>query len=179
MFRLIQERECETVVASAFAARALAPGLGVIGSLQRRGSTLNKHRGCVNTVAFTQDGTRLISGSDDLQLIVWDWQRGAPLGLPVCRASPARVEQRCVPATSVARAHSLCFLVTGPLASSARRSAQTAHCCFQEVTRHFAERSPLRHAPAQHLHPRIQFDLTLRGLYKRTLINCSANRARE
>lgn len=92
MLRLLQEREQEPIVAHDFAARALAPGLGVIGSLQRRERTLNKHRGCVNTISFTNDGTRLISGSDDLHLIVWDWQKGAPLELLCTTRVPVRLQ---------------------------------------------------------------------------------------
>lgn len=37
---------------------------------------LDKHEGCVNTVSFTQDGERLVSGSDDLYVNVWNWQTG-------------------------------------------------------------------------------------------------------
>ena len=40
--------------------------------LQRK---LVDHAGCVNTVAFTPCGTKLISGSDDLQIKLWDWQK--------------------------------------------------------------------------------------------------------
>lgn len=41
------------------------------------------HNGCVNTVSFTPSGETLISGSDDLRLIMWDWQRGE-YPLPQC-----------------------------------------------------------------------------------------------
>lgn len=38
---------------------------------------LEGHNGCVNTVSFdTEAGNILISGSDDLQIILWDWERG-------------------------------------------------------------------------------------------------------
>ncbi len=37
---------------------------------------LDRHEGCVNTVSFTQDGERLVSGSDDLYVNVWNWQTG-------------------------------------------------------------------------------------------------------
>lgn len=46
-------------------------------ALQRR---LEGHAGCVNTVSFNGDGTTLVSGSDDLSLILWDWQTGACVG---------------------------------------------------------------------------------------------------
>jgi WD40 repeat protein len=42
--------------------------------LQQR---LEGHNGCVNTVSFdTEAGDVLISGSDDLQIMLWDWERG-------------------------------------------------------------------------------------------------------
>ncbi|KAK6144486.1 hypothetical protein DH2020_021306 [Rehmannia glutinosa] len=34
---------------------------------------LNGHKGCVNTVAFTSTGEILLSGSNDLQIMLWDW----------------------------------------------------------------------------------------------------------
>jgi WD40 repeat protein len=38
---------------------------------------LEGHNGCVNTVSFdTEAGNILISGSDDLQIVLWDWERG-------------------------------------------------------------------------------------------------------
>ncbi|KAF6256191.1 hypothetical protein COO60DRAFT_1272074 [Scenedesmus sp. NREL 46B-D3] len=42
--------------------------------LQRK---LAGHAGCVNTVSFdTEGGDVLISGSDDQQILLWDWERG-------------------------------------------------------------------------------------------------------
>ncbi|CAL1372883.1 unnamed protein product [Linum trigynum] len=37
---------------------------------------LNKHSGCVNTVSFNAYGNILVSGSDDRQVILWDWETG-------------------------------------------------------------------------------------------------------
>ena len=37
---------------------------------------LDEHDGCVNTVHFTPSGDLLLSGSDDLQIIIWDWATG-------------------------------------------------------------------------------------------------------
>jgi len=34
---------------------------------------LGKHKGCVNTVHFNPTGDLLVSGSDDKEIIVWDW----------------------------------------------------------------------------------------------------------
>jgi len=37
---------------------------------------LEGHEGCVNSLSFNMSGSRIASGSDDLSVIVWDWQRG-------------------------------------------------------------------------------------------------------
>ncbi|KAL1139797.1 hypothetical protein AAG570_006774 [Ranatra chinensis] len=37
---------------------------------------LDKHSGCVNAINFNPSGTRLISGSDDKQVVMWDWAIG-------------------------------------------------------------------------------------------------------
>lgn len=34
---------------------------------------LNGHQGCVNTIEFNSSGDLLVSGSDDKQIIFWDW----------------------------------------------------------------------------------------------------------
>jgi WD repeat-containing protein 42A len=34
------------------------------------------HHGCVNCINFSFDGSLLVSGSDDLKLVLWDWERG-------------------------------------------------------------------------------------------------------
>ncbi|XP_047310953.1 DDB1- and CUL4-associated factor 8 [Impatiens glandulifera] len=38
--------------------------------------TLKKHRGCVNTISFNENGNILVSGSDDRKVILWDWETG-------------------------------------------------------------------------------------------------------
>lgn len=40
---------------------------------------LEGHEGCVNSLSFNMSGTRIASGSDDLSVIVWDWQHGKKL----------------------------------------------------------------------------------------------------
>ncbi|KAH0567477.1 DDB1- and CUL4-associated factor 8-like isoform X1 [Cotesia glomerata] len=42
---------------------------------------LDGHEGCVNALNFSEDGTKLASGSDDLQVIVWDWASGKKRGV--------------------------------------------------------------------------------------------------
>ena len=44
---------------------------------------LDGHEGCVNTVAFTANGERLVSGSDDLYINVWNWQTGEDEAKPI------------------------------------------------------------------------------------------------
>ncbi|CAN1276334.1 DDB1- and CUL4-associated factor 8 [Linum perenne] len=38
---------------------------------------LEKHLGCVNTVSFNACGDILVSGSDDRQVVLWDWENGS------------------------------------------------------------------------------------------------------
>ncbi|KAI8505666.1 DDB1- and CUL4-associated factor 8 [Branchiostoma belcheri] len=40
---------------------------------------LEHHEGCVNTLHFNQPGTLLASGSDDLNVVLWDWARNKPV----------------------------------------------------------------------------------------------------
>ncbi|XP_047506935.1 DDB1- and CUL4-associated factor 8 [Pieris napi] len=41
--------------------------------------SLMKHRGCVNSINFHPEGHLLASGSDDTNVIVWDWARNIPI----------------------------------------------------------------------------------------------------
>lgn len=34
------------------------------------------HDGCVNTLHFNMSGDLLASGSDDLDIVIWDWAKG-------------------------------------------------------------------------------------------------------
>ena len=36
---------------------------------------LEAHEGCVNSLSFNTAGTKIASGSDDLNIIIWDWER--------------------------------------------------------------------------------------------------------
>nr|XP_042907928.1 DDB1- and CUL4-associated factor 8 [Parasteatoda tepidariorum] len=40
---------------------------------------MKRHDGCVNALNFNSTGTKLASGSDDLDIVVWDWTIGEPL----------------------------------------------------------------------------------------------------
>ncbi|XP_022814314.1 DDB1- and CUL4-associated factor 8 isoform X2 [Spodoptera litura] len=40
---------------------------------------LNKHRGCVNCINFHPEGQLLASGSDDTNVVLWDWARNKAL----------------------------------------------------------------------------------------------------
>ena len=37
---------------------------------------LEHHEGCVNTLHFNMSGDLLASGSDDLDIVIWDWAKG-------------------------------------------------------------------------------------------------------
>jgi WD40 repeat protein len=39
--------------------------------------TLKGHSGCVNTIGFSPDGTRVITGSEDRTVKLWDTKTGA------------------------------------------------------------------------------------------------------
>ncbi|XP_006815197.1 DDB1- and CUL4-associated factor 8-like [Saccoglossus kowalevskii] len=44
----------------------------------KRQNTLDYHQGCVNTLHFNPAGNLLASGSDDLEIVLWDWAHGKP-----------------------------------------------------------------------------------------------------
>eukprot|EP00245_Coleochaete_scutata_P006095 TRINITY_DN20231_c0_g1_i1.p1 TRINITY_DN20231_c0_g1~~TRINITY_DN20231_c0_g1_i1.p1 ORF type:complete len:558 (+),score=89.12 TRINITY_DN20231_c0_g1_i1:65-1675(+) len=50
---------------------------GTVNLIQRleRSAVLEAHKGCVNTVAFNPSGDLLLSGSDDREIIMWDWRQ--------------------------------------------------------------------------------------------------------
>ena len=53
--------------------------LGSSSSFVKRFQTehrLRGHRGCVNCINFSFEGDQLVSGSDDLKIILWDWKKG-------------------------------------------------------------------------------------------------------
>jgi len=37
---------------------------------------LQGHHGCVNCINFSFEGDQLVSGSDDLKIMIWDWRKG-------------------------------------------------------------------------------------------------------
>ncbi|GFR88323.1 DDB1- and CUL4-associated factor 8-like, partial [Elysia marginata] len=39
---------------------------------------MNAHEGCVNALSFNRIGTLLASGSDDLDIVLWNWQKARP-----------------------------------------------------------------------------------------------------
>lgn len=40
---------------------------------------LEKHNGCVNCLNFNKAGNLLVTGSDDLKVIVWNWAKQQPI----------------------------------------------------------------------------------------------------
>lgn len=70
MARLLQERELRGN------ARVIDPALQGHGSFVRRlqcESVLNGHTGCVNHLRWNRSGSLLASGSDDHNVVVWDY----------------------------------------------------------------------------------------------------------
>uniref|UniRef100_A0A2C9LR36 Uncharacterized protein n=1 Tax=Biomphalaria glabrata TaxID=6526 RepID=A0A2C9LR36_BIOGL len=43
-----------------------------------RVESMKAHEGCVNALSFNRIGTLLASGSDDLNIVLWNWQRARP-----------------------------------------------------------------------------------------------------
>lgn len=54
---------------------------GSLNSVQRLElmAKLNEHFGCVNCLGFSKNGLYLLSGSDDLRVILWNWYNNKPL----------------------------------------------------------------------------------------------------
>ena len=52
--------------------------LGSCSLVRRLGKerTLEYHRGCVNTLHYSEDGELLASSGDDLEIALWDWRKG-------------------------------------------------------------------------------------------------------
>ncbi|KAH9495220.1 DDB1- and CUL4-associated factor 8 [Bulinus truncatus] len=53
---------------------------GSLSMVQRlvRVERMKAHEGCVNALSFNRIGTLLASGSDDLNIVLWNWQRARP-----------------------------------------------------------------------------------------------------
>lgn len=45
----------------------------IVEKLRAEKKRLSKHKGCVNCLNFNRNGNILVSGSDDLRIILWDW----------------------------------------------------------------------------------------------------------
>lgn len=65
------------------------------------GST-NGHTGLINAVAYSADGTRIISGSEDGSICVWDGQTGAIVAGPLCAHHASIVSVAYSPDTHIA-----------------------------------------------------------------------------
>ncbi|KAI8828480.1 WD40-repeat-containing domain protein [Chytriomyces cf. hyalinus JEL632] len=59
--------------------RSEASVLSEAGRLSVQPEKLNGHSGCVNSLAWSNDGSLLVSGSDDLRLNLWDPMLDSPL----------------------------------------------------------------------------------------------------
>ena len=54
-----------------YGSRHFVERLKLIQRLKEKG-----HHSCVNSINFSHSGQLLASGSDDLKIVLWDWQRG-------------------------------------------------------------------------------------------------------
>jgi WD40 repeat protein len=83
-------------VAAREASGLALPSSGFDGPFARLSVTqsLTKHRGCVNSLEWSNDGTLLVSGSDDLHVALYDtntWKRtGAPRAQAQCSCCTAK-----------------------------------------------------------------------------------------
>ncbi|MBR3412067.1 MAG: WD40 repeat domain-containing protein [Bacteroidales bacterium] len=55
----------------------------LIKAMKHETAVLRGHTGGVNAVAFSPDGSRIVSGSSDGTLILWDAKSGKPIGEPI------------------------------------------------------------------------------------------------
>lgn len=62
--------------------------------------TLQGHAGCVNSVSFNETGDILLSGSDDLNIILWDWRANQSLQTYVSGHTSNVFQARALPGTN-------------------------------------------------------------------------------
>jgi WD repeat-containing protein 42A len=75
MYQLVRERE-QYAFSERHCRRLLSSNPACVQRMELQ-QKLEGHNGCVNTVSFdTEAGDILISGSDDMQIMLWDWERG-------------------------------------------------------------------------------------------------------
>lgn len=67
-----------TIHLSTFKKKIYSPGSSV--RRLKLEKQLHSHEGCVNCISFSHDGHLLVSGSDDLQIVLWDWSKGKIVG---------------------------------------------------------------------------------------------------
>jgi hypothetical protein len=62
---------------------AKGSAIALLAGREFRGRPLRGHEGAVSSVAFSADGTRIVSGSGDTTLRFWDTKSGQPIGEPL------------------------------------------------------------------------------------------------
>ena len=70
---LLRDRESSGGPRCSFLAPFLAPAFARTLLNRCRATNLRGHRGCVNALRWSPSGSSIISGSDDLMLLLWRW----------------------------------------------------------------------------------------------------------
>ena len=81
--------------------------------------TLKEHEGCVNCINFSTSGDVLASGSDDLQVVLWNWENGK-INTKVESGHMANVFQVSIP--------TVCYCGAGGLVLNSGFSFQILSC---------------------------------------------------
>ena len=72
----------ETLLYKTYTAESIAERPWVVSRVVVRSHILSGHQGCINSVAFAPDGSKIVTGSDDKTIRIWD-VRGIPVGEPI------------------------------------------------------------------------------------------------
>lgn len=80
-FLFLDGRQYDSRRPECYFTRRRIGSLGLVKALKVQ-ARLTGHKGCVNSLHFNSSGTLLASGSDDLKIILWDWQGKRGVGRP-------------------------------------------------------------------------------------------------
>ena len=80
----------QTLLYKTYIAESIAERPRVISRAMVRSHILSGHEGWINSVAFSPDGSKIVTGSEDRTIRIWDIQ-GIPVGEPIRSPSKVRV----------------------------------------------------------------------------------------